>query len=143
MKPQDLESRVRADLWTPCISKRAAQLAHSPCPLEDIVRMGHYLGIDAALHPHLMWLCDCALTPEMPVGWTAVTLPDGQQYYAHAGCGLAQWEHPLVAFLTGVARRLLKGLEEGARQSDTEEQEKDKEEEESRASTGGGEKEKA
>ena len=28
--------------------------------------MAQYLGLDAALHPELMWLVDCALTPELP-----------------------------------------------------------------------------
>ena len=54
------------------------------------------------------------LSPELPVGWTAVPLPDGGCYYAHAACGLAQWEHPQTAFLTGIVRRLATAMAEGA-----------------------------
>ena len=70
--------------------------------------MAHFLGIDPALNPNLMWICDCALTPTMPVGWTAVTPPDGIPYYVHTACGLVQWEHPQTAFLTGIVRQLRK-----------------------------------
>jgi hypothetical protein len=110
----ELDALLRAELWEPRLPSRAAQLAHEPCPLEAVVLMGHYLGIDACLHPGKMWLVDCALSPELPIGWMAVPLPDGTCYYAHAACGLAQWEHPQTAFLTGVVRRLPSAMAEGA-----------------------------
>ena len=114
MEDEQLMKKLRAELWEPRRATRAAQLAHEPCPLEAIVLMGHYLGIDACLQPERMWLVDCALSPELPVGWTAVPLPDGGCYYAHAACGLTQWEHPQTAFLTGIVRRLATAMAEGA-----------------------------
>jgi hypothetical protein len=104
----ELEQAVRTQLHEPRRAARAAQLSHEPCPLEALVRMGHFIGIDACLNPGLMWLVDCALTPEMPVGWSEVPLPDGRQFYVHAACGMSQWEHPQTAFLTGVVRCLNK-----------------------------------
>ena len=32
---------------------------------------------------------------------------DGRIYYSNAVCGLAQWEHPMVSYLTGVALKLV------------------------------------
>ena len=77
--------------------------------------MGHYLGIDASLHPDLMWIVDCALTPQLPVGWVAVEQHSGLPYYAHSSCGLAQWEHPQTAFLTGIVKKLMSANEAGSR----------------------------
>ena len=102
-----LLARAKLELWQPRIAKRSALLSHEPCPLEALILMGHYIGVDACLHPQLMWLVDCALSPELPVGWATIQLLDGSEYYGHASCGIAQWEHPQVSFLTGVARALV------------------------------------
>ena len=104
--PSAFLEAAHAQLWKPCVGPRAAKLSHEPCPLEAIVLMGHYLGVDACLTPELMWVVDCALSPLMPIGWSTLLTPDGTPYYAHAACGLVQWEHPQTAFLTGVVRRL-------------------------------------
>ena len=60
-----------------------------------------------------MWLADCALTPDaVPSGWMRCTAVGavggvaGREYFFHAATGLSMWEHPQVAFLGGVARRL-------------------------------------
>ena len=111
----EVAKALQAELHTPCVAMRAAQLHHEPCPLEAVVLMGHYLGIDASLHPDLMWIVDCALTPQLPVGWVAVEQHSGLPYYAHSSCGLAQWEHPQTAFLTGIVKKLMSANEAGSR----------------------------
>ena len=117
VEPAELVAAVRRQLWEPRLAARASELAHAPCPLEGVVKMAHFLGCDPVLYPHLMWIVDCALTPELPVGWAAVReRPDAEPYYTHAACGLAMWEHPQTAFLTGVLRRLQRPAHEVARE---------------------------
>jgi hypothetical protein len=73
-----------------------------------------------------MWLAECALTPPLPVGWlrSAVSGATGgvlggeggtSDYYWHTASGLSQWEHPHVAYLAGVARRLIEARAEEAK----------------------------
>ena len=143
--PSAFLQQVKNTLWRPVLGPRAAQLSHEPCPLEALVHMGHYLGVDACLAPDVMWIVDCALTPQvhppaatalcvhpccpaavsatpltrevggsrlvslqLPIGWQAQHMKDGQPYYTHGACGMAMWEHPQTAFLTGVVRQLNK-----------------------------------
>ena len=87
---------------------RVAALANHPCPLETVLAMATYLNLEPATHPHLLWLAHAALTPEMPAGWATATTDIGETYYWHAACGLAQWEHPHISFLSGVASRLIR-----------------------------------
>ena len=55
----------------------------------------------------LAWLVDVAFAAEPPAGWVRVEHSDGRIYYSNAVCGLAQWEHPMVSYLTGVALKLV------------------------------------
>jgi len=104
-----VNEEARRAIWEPRRTARAVWLAHTPCPLEELVMMAQYLGLDASLQPELMWLVDCALTPELPPGWVRCEVGEtGEEYFHHSTCGLTQWEHPTTAFLTGVARRLLR-----------------------------------
>ena len=88
------------------MAARAVKVAHQPCPLMLLVDMGRVLGVDAARSPQLMWLADAALTPELPAGWVEHIADDGPPYYWNPVCNIAQWEHPYVSYLTGVARQL-------------------------------------
>mgnify|MGYP000973805524 CR=1 FL=1 len=109
-----LERAVKAQLFDSARKRaRADVLAHQPCRLEVLVTQGFALGLDAATEPELMWLCDCALAPRLPLGWIASSASgsmrhgDGSEFYWHTVVGLTQWEHPEVSFLTGVAARLV------------------------------------
>ena len=103
---QEREREVRDKIWEPRIAARAMHVAHQPCPLMLLVDMGRVLGVDAARSPQLMWLADAALTPELPAGWVEHVPDDGPPYYWNPVCNVAQWEHPYVSYLTGVARQL-------------------------------------
>ena len=126
-KGRGLLESAKEDLWhsNGAAAARAAALAAQPCPLPVILQMSLYLGVDPAKHPHLLWLAQAALTPQLPAGWLCCTSSrskaadvsgvaatsgsePAQSYYWHAACGLVQWEHPHVAFLGGVARRLVR-----------------------------------
>lgn len=69
---------IRRTLWEPRRAERAACLWHEPCPLESLLLMASYLGLDPCLQPQLMWLVDCALTPQMPPGWVRREGPTGE-----------------------------------------------------------------
>ena len=99
---------AKAKLWEPARAARAAQLWHEPTPVDTIVQFGRYLGVDLVTHPRLAWLVDVAFAAEPPAGWVRVEHSDGRIYYSNAVCGLAQWEHPMVSYLTGVAGELVK-----------------------------------
>ena len=115
----DVVSMAKLALWAEGGGRlaRARQLWHAPCPLDTLVLLGQYLGLEASVHPTLMWLVDCALTLALPLGWQRVELLHAQggecarEYYCNSAFGLAQWEHPQLSFLTGVARRLRRAVE--------------------------------
>lgn len=104
-----LHEAARSQLWEDSrMAARAAALANQPCPLESVLAMAMYLNIEPTTHPQLLWLAHAALTPELPAGWASATTDDGDTFYWHPACGLAQWEHPHVSFLSGVTVRLLR-----------------------------------
>ena len=122
----DVVAMAKSALWAEGVGRlaegggrlaRARQLWHAPCPLDTLVLLGQYLGLEASLHPTLMWLVDCALALKLPLGWQRVELVHAQsgecarEYYCNAAFGLAQWEHPQLSFLTGVARRLRRAVQ--------------------------------
>ena len=65
-----------------------------------------YLGLDPVLHHEYMWLVDAALAPPLPVGWMRKSVYPQGEYYWNALCGLAQWEHPFISYVTGVVERV-------------------------------------
>jgi hypothetical protein len=97
---------LRARLWEPRRAARALQLAHSPCPLDEVVMAAQYLGLHASSDRELMWLVDVMLSPELPVGWLRRSTVEGTEYYWSAVLGASQWEHPSVSFITGVGLAL-------------------------------------
>ena len=61
----------------------------------------------------MMFLVDCMLTPELPCGWLKRDSPgmaEGSAFYWSALLGWAQWEHPQISLLTGVANDLKKRM---------------------------------
>lgn len=102
-------AEARQLLWEPRRVARALQLCSKPCMLDEIIAAGAYLGLSPDLNPDLMFLVDVMLCPEMPVGWlkrsSAGAAPP---YYWNSLTGQAQWEHPQVSILTGVANKLKK-----------------------------------
>ena len=57
----------------------------------------------------MMFLVDCMLTPELPCGWLKRDSPgmaEGSAFYWNSLTGGAQWEHPQISLLTGVANDL-------------------------------------
>jgi hypothetical protein len=119
----DVVAMAKSALWAEGGGRlaRARQLWHAPCPLDTLVLLGQYLGLEASLHPTLMWLVDCALALKLPLGWQRIELVHAQsgsqsgsqsgEYYCNSAFGLAQWEHPQLSFLTGVARRLRRAVQ--------------------------------
>jgi hypothetical protein len=105
----ELLAAAKRDLWErSAAAARSMQLAVRPCPLGDVVQMALFLGIEPTTHPHLMWLAHAALAPEVLLaGWAVATDEHGEAYYWSRSCGFVQWEHPTVAFLHGVAARLV------------------------------------
>jgi len=101
--------------WGGGALRRAQALAVQPCPLPVLLDMSLQLGVDPATHPNLLWLAHAALTPELPPGWICCPLPSSaraggaEAYFWQPACGLTQWEHPYISFLSGVAQRLLRG----------------------------------
>ena len=57
-----------------------------------------------------MFLVDAILTPELPVGWLRHETAEGKVFFWNAALGVSQWEHPQVAYLTGVTTRLVNAL---------------------------------
>ena len=58
-----------------------------------------------------MWIVDAMLSPELPCGWLCRSCPGeehGDEYYWNLMTGWAQWEHPQVSILTGLANDLRK-----------------------------------
>lgn len=114
-----LQSVARHQLWNEQRrAARGARLAHQPCPLDTLIQKAQHLGFDASEQPELMWLVDCALTPEMPVGWLRVSV-DGAaeglaEYFWNTSTGLTQYEHPHESFLVGVVARLVAASREEA-----------------------------
>ena len=109
LRGKELLSAAKAQLWDGARkAARVAQLSACPCPLDHLLQMAQYLGVEPTAHPQLLWLAHAALTPEMPLGWASAKSDEGDTYYFHAGWGLSQWEHPHVSFLSGVAARLVK-----------------------------------
>ena len=87
-----------------------------------LVQQAQFLGLDPVAHHELMWLAELALTPDsVPSGWLRCTAVGavggvaGREYYFHAATGMAMWEHPQVAFLGGVAKRLQEARVQEAR----------------------------
>ena len=120
------ESDARSQLWDGAVRRQRGDfLAHQPCRLEVLIQQGHALGIDASQHPELMWMAECALTPQMPVGWLRGTVSGmllggdsgTADFYWNTVCGLMQWEHPHVSYLAGVAERLVELRAEEARRA--------------------------
>jgi len=109
MHGAELEQTAEQEIWWPLRPARSAVLAHEPCQLSELISFGNYIGLDAALHPELMWLVNCAITPELPVGWLHRNTADGSAFYWNVVLGVAQWEHPAVSYYCGVARRLTQG----------------------------------
>ena len=111
MSGTELLLAAKRDLWDKSAAgARVAQLAAQPCPLNLVLTMAKYLGIEPCTHPHLLWLAHAALAPEpLPMGWAASADEMGEAYYWHRAHGIVQWEHPTVAFLCGVAARLIHG----------------------------------
>ena len=103
---------ARQHLWAPAQARRARQLAHTPCPVDETLVLAMYLGIDPQLYPELLWLADAAMTPDMPVGWLrCCDAADGiSEYYWNATLGVAQWEHPQLSYISGVATRLVQSI---------------------------------
>ena len=97
--------KARELLWTPRREARALELAHSPCPLDELIMSAQYLGINPVEHRDLMFLVDAMMSPELPVGWMRCA-DGGEEYYWNGLLGWAQWEHPQYSFLTGVAKHL-------------------------------------
>ena len=106
-------AKAKELIWEPRKTARAIELAHQPCPLDEILMAAIYLGIDPVDHCDMMFLIDAMLTPEMPVGWLVLNCAgeggQADEYYWNTLLGYAQWEHPQLSFLTGVAT-YLKGL---------------------------------
>ena len=99
--------------FEPRKAARAIQLASNPCPLDEILIYAQYLGLAPAEHSDFMFLVDAMLAPELPCGWLARSSPgmaEGSEYYWNMMVGWAQWEHPQVSLLTGVANNLKKRL---------------------------------
>lgn len=92
-------------MWEPIRRARALSVSHQPCPLDEIVMAAQYLGLSPTQDAKLMFLVDAMLCPELPVGWLRKSTPSGE-YFWNSLCGLAQWEHPQISFLTGVADHL-------------------------------------
>ena len=68
-----------------------------------------YLGLSPVEHADLMFLIDAMLTPELPCGWLRRASPglaEGDEFFWNALLGGAQWEHPQISLLTGVANDL-------------------------------------
>ena len=110
LKGTALLNTAKRELWerSGVASARAVQLCAQPCPLDLVVQMAIYLGIEPTTHPQLMWLAHAALSPEsLPAGWAAATDQFGETYYWNKAMGLCQWDHPQVAFLCGVAAKLI------------------------------------
>ena len=107
----ELLAAAKRDLWDGWAAPlRASQLAAQPCPLDQVLQMALFLGIEPTTHPHLLWIAHAALVAEdLPPGWASAKDEAGEPYYWNHACGLTQWDHPTVAFLYGVAARLLKG----------------------------------
>ena len=102
---------ARQHLWAPAQARRARHLAHTPCPVDETLVLAQYLGIDPQLYPELLWLADAAMTPDMPVGWLRCDAADGiSEYYWNATLGVAQWEHPQLSYISGVATRLVQSI---------------------------------
>jgi len=102
---------ARRMLYEPRKQARAAQLAHEPCPLDEILMNAQYLGLSPVEHVDCMFLVDAMLSPELPCGWLRCASPgmsEGDEYYWSALLGWAQWEHPQVSLLTGVVSDLKK-----------------------------------
>jgi len=121
-----LERAAKAALWDGSAKRaRGDVLAHQPCQLEMLVQQAHAMGINPAQSPELMWLVECAQTPTTPVGWLrcsavgAIGGEVGQDYYWNMATGITQWEHPHVAFLCGVAKRLIEARTEEAKRTKT------------------------
>ena len=112
--PRDLDfadatAMARELLWEPRKAARAVDLSHDPCPLDELLHAAMYLGLNPGTNQaELMFLVDCMLSPELPVGWLVRNCQGengavADEYYWNALLGFAQWEHPQVSFLTGVA----------------------------------------
>ena len=102
---RDAVDWVRTHLWLPRRPVRAMHLAHDPCPIDEILVSAQYLGLAPADHWEFMFLVDAMLEPELPAGWL-VHSERGEEYYWNSVLGVAQWEHPQVSLLTGVAKHL-------------------------------------
>ena len=110
MGGEALVRAARQQLQQPAAAKVAARLAHQPCPADELVVLGQLLGLDAQLYPELMWLADVAMSAELPVGWLRHETAEGKVFFWNAALGVSQWEHPQVAYLTGVTTRLVNAL---------------------------------
>jgi len=93
---------LKSRLFTPCFGARAAHLAHTPCPVVELVQEAFYLGLDPVAHHKFMWLIDAALAPIIPVGWMRRSVQADEEFFWNALCGMAQWEHPQVSIIAGV-----------------------------------------
>jgi len=111
----DAVCEARRLLYEPRKAARAVQLASAPCPMDELLINAQYLGLNAAEHAELMFLVDAMLTPELPCGWLRRAAPGmaaGDEFYWHALLGWAQWEHPQVSLLSGVAAALKQRLKD-------------------------------
>ena len=105
---EDAIEQCKQAVWEPQLQARALTLAHNPCPLDEVVMNAQYIGLHPVNERELMWLVDAMLTPQLPVGWLRRSTAEGTEYYWNAIVGCAQWEHPYVSYLSGVASGLVK-----------------------------------
>ena len=78
---------------------------------EEVLAFASYLGIDAESHKDLLWVAQEALTSPLPFGWRECVGEGGAVFYVQKDTNAVQWEHPLDAYYTSLARKLVQEKE--------------------------------
>ena len=110
---KDAIAEARRLLYEPRKAARAVQLASAPETIDEHLCCAQFLGIAPVDDCDMMFLVECMLAPELPCGWLARASPgmtEGGEYYWNMMTGAAQWEHPQISLLMGVAIDLKKRM---------------------------------
>eukprot|EP00965_Chrysotila_dentata_P154099 5093071-Pleurochrysis_carterae.AAC.3 len=83
-----------------------AGIAERPRSLKELNQAALYLGVSLRRSWELLWIAAAALTVSLPLGWYEERLSDGSVYYYCPALSCSQWEHPMHAYLRGVAQAL-------------------------------------
>mmetsp|Transcript_32817 Transcript_32817/g.84751 ORF Transcript_32817/g.84751 Transcript_32817/m.84751 type:complete len:598 (-) Transcript_32817:1895-3688(-) len=77
-------------------------------PLQEVIQMARYLGIDPAIDRDFLWIAEEALKATLPPAWGEYRDEQGNIFYFNEETGESSWDHPLDAYFRFLFAKLKK-----------------------------------